>query len=81
MSSTASLNKAFKAIAVTLDRDGHTIRAVVTLEALEALCNAPIADAQSMLQVYRDHQPAIEVEIIDRYSRDHKLPVVVHLDQ
>lgn len=79
MSSTARLNSAFQAISVTVELDGSPIRAVITREALEALTQKDVPCSDAMLDVFRDHQHDIEVEVLDRYFQDRREPVVLHI--
>lgn len=78
MGSSARLNAAFQAISVTVDLDGQPIKAVVTREALEALTGTTVASPDDMLELFHAHQHEIEVEVLDRYFRNMREPVVVH---
>ena len=78
MSSSARLNPAFQAISVTVELDGQPIRAVVTREALEAMTHTPVVLPNDMLELFHAHQHDIEVEVLDRYFRDRREPVVLH---
>ena len=78
MTSTARSAKAVEAIDVAIEIDGRSVRAIVTKEALQQLCELPKLNAQSMLESFHSHRTSIEAAIVKRYAADGKEPVVVH---